>query len=67
MITIKGLWKSGNLFIKENGEEIKVNAMTYIYEQYKPLLPLNCFINISKDENIIYSVHPINLEPNSSL
>lgn len=56
IVTIKGKWVSGNRFLAEDGEEIKVIPYTYIDLKYRSLLPIDCYINIILPKNIICAV-----------
>ena len=58
METLLGVWESCNVFITEDGIKKKVVPYNYLYDTYKSLWPLRCYINLEDDRSII-SVFPV--------
>lgn len=55
----KGYWLSTNQFRTDDGKLIHVCPYNYIYNLYVDKLPMFCYINIAKPDDVIIDVFEI--------
>lgn len=60
LFTLRGHILSGNRFVTDDGEEIKIIPFNYILEQYYKFIPCEAYINCGLDKSgsgyIVYSI-----------